>query len=133
MVGSSSALTAVPLVLTSCLFAGLPRFPGELVGLRLGRTATSRPNWRGVGIGRTSRTSSTISAGTAYQSRSSSSSTSTAASLMTSSPVEVGLLWHSSSSSTVASSWQSSTCARSSLMYCRQALSRSCASTACLT
>ena len=67
MVGSSSALTAVPLVTTSsCSFVGLPRFPAGLGGLRLGSTATTRPNWRGVGVGRTSRTSSTMSAGTAY-------------------------------------------------------------------
>ena len=91
MVGSSSALTAVPLVTSPSSSCGVVALE---VGLapRLGSTATTTPNWRGVGEARTSRTASTMSLGTAYQSRSSSSMTCTAASLMASSPVEAGPL-----------------------------------------
>ena len=65
MVGSSSALTAVTLVASPSSGCGVAALE-EGLALRLGSTATTTPNWRGVGEARTSRTASTMSLGTAY-------------------------------------------------------------------
>ena len=59
MVGSSSALTAVPLVASPSSGCGVGALEDAVAGvgpaLRLGSTATVTPNWRGVGEARTSR------------------------------------------------------------------------------
>ena len=59
MVGSSSALTAVPLAASPSSGCGVTALedsvPGVGLALRLGSTATTTPNWRGVGEARTSR------------------------------------------------------------------------------
>ena len=66
MMGSSSALTAVPRATSSASGCGFVALEDLGLELRLGSTATTTPSWRGVGEARTSRTASAMSLGTAY-------------------------------------------------------------------